>query len=210
MLRENVWEEAVGKVKIVSHLAKILKASRMTQGEFAAAVGVHPNALYKYRTCRAMPRKPIADTIAAYLGLTVADIWPNYDAVRSDQNRRNAAAVRRGCAERHWPSRQPEYKAQKSAESDLRKVRAAVPVDPNDANAVPMCDDARGGDFRLRPAHTSDEDLQDRRWCRQHAARLHKYLVDHCAWGCYRELRAIMAAENRMAEERARVAQGRE
>lgn len=201
----------MGKVKIVSHLAKILKASRMTQGEFAAAVGVHPNALYKYRTCRAMPRKPIADTIAAHFGLTITDIWPNYDAVRSDQNRRNAAAVRRGCAKRHWPSRQPEYKAQKSAESDLRKVRATAPVDPDAPNAVPLADDAYNIGFRLMPANASSDDLESPRWCREHARALHKYLVDHCAWGCYRELRAIMAAENRMAEERAKVvAQGRE
>jgi|GEM_PF-3877210 len=98
---------------------------------------------------------------------------------------------------------------QKMTQTELAK-RAAVPVDPNDANAVPLAYSCRGGDFRLRPAKTSEDDLQDPRWCRDHARRLHKWIVDHCAWGVYQEIRSIMAAENRLAEERAKVAKGRE
>jgi len=64
--------------------------------------------------------------------------------------------------------------------------------------------------FQAWLEQASEDDLQDPRWCREHARRMHKYLVGHCAWGVYSELRQIMATENKLADERAKVAKGRE
>lgn len=196
--------------KITCNLYAILQDRGMTQTELAKRTGLNHNSIYSYCVCRSFPAAAKMQAISAVLGVSTDEIWPNYAAEKKAISMRLADAIRRGCAKRRWPSRQPEYKAQKSAESDLRKVRAAVPVDPNAPNAVPLADDCRGGDFHLRPAKTSEDDLQDPRWCRAHARALHKFLVDHCAWGVYHELRTIMAVENRLTDERARVAQGRE
>jgi len=196
--------------KITCNLAAVLSEQKMTQTELAKRADMNHNNIFSYCSGRSFPREEKIAAITAALNIGVLEIWPNIEAEKAATSKRRGDAVRKACAKKKWPCRQPAYKAQKSAESDLRKVRAAVPVDPNAPNAVPLADEAPSGDFQLRPAHTRDEDLQNPRWCRDHARRLHKWIVDHCAWGVYHELRTIMAAENRLAEERARVAQGRE
>jgi len=77
-------------------------------------------------------------------------------------------------------------------------------VHPSSPNAVPLADEAHADEFRLRPAVVPDELLQDQAWCRAQARRMHEYIVRSCAYGVYRELRELMAAENRLFEERAR------
>ncbi len=196
--------------KITCNLATVLSKQKMTQTELAKRTGMNHYNIFSYCSGRSFPREEKIAAITAALNIGVSEIWPNIEAEKAAISKRHSDAIRKARAKKKWPCRQPAYKAQKSAESDLRKVRAAVPVDPNDANAVPLAYSCRGGDFRLRPAKTSEDDLQDPRWCREHARRMHKYLVGHCAWGVYSELRQIMATENKLADERAKVAKGRE
>ena len=183
----------------MSNLKSILDQRNLTIASFAKISGMSGSTIGALCSGRHnMPHQDTAAKVAAALGMTVADIWPNLERDKTAHAAKQREAL---LAYNQLIPRQSKPKPP----ANPRPVKAVeLPVHPSSPNAIPLADEAHADDFRLRPAVVPDELLQDSAWCRAQARRMHEYIVRNCAYGVYRELRELMAAENRLFEERAK------
>ena len=190
---------------IKCNLQAILTERMMSQAELARMSGKRTGCISVLARGLHNPRRKTAKDIAAVLGLSVYDIWPEYEQwhVQLKQQISDGLKAYFEASGRKLPPKAANPRPVKAA--NPRPVKAVdLPVHPSSPNAVPLADDAHADEFRLRPAVVLDELLQDGAWCRAQARRMHEYIVRACAYGVYRELRELMAAENRLFEERAK------
>lgn len=182
------------------NLKTVLAKRKLTIASFARISGMSGSTIGALCSGRHnMPHQDTASKVAAALGMTVADIWPNLERDKTAHAAKQREAL---LAYNQLIPRQSKPKPP----AKPRPVRVAeVRVHPSSPNAVPLADGASGEEFRLRPASVPDELLQSDAWCAAQARRMHEYIVRNCAYGVYRALREVMAAENRLFEERAKV-----
>jgi len=178
-----------------NNLRTILIQRGLTQNQFAAKCCIRSNTINRYVTGRHQPEAYNAQKIADALGLTITDIWPTYnqDKARISSQKARNWNERRAAAERKRKelAEYAKYKKERHERSDMA-------VD----NVVPLSLDLHASDFSLLGGIARIGDLEKPAWCLDKAQRLHRWLVEHCAWGVYRHLRQIMADENRLAENR--------
>ena len=191
----------------MSNLKSILDQRNLTIASFAKISGMPCSTIGALCSGRHnMPHQDTAAKVAAALGMTVADIWPNLerDKTAHAAKQREALLAYNQLIPRQAKPK-PPAKPRPVKAANPRPVKVADErVHPSSPNAVPLADDAHADKFQLRPAVVPDELLQDGAWCRAQARRMHEYIVRNCAYGVYRELRELMAAENRLFEERAK------
>jgi len=196
---------SMNKIIATCLLHKILAERGLMQSTFAQQHGLNSPNLCRIMAGQRLPRLPLAKRIAKSLCLKVADIWPDYDAaIAKRRSKQYEAVLAYHKAKRQGRDNRPALdNAQKERLGhDLKFVKTGKRTRPNDPNAVPLADGSMADIFRLQPAKTSDDLLQDSPWCRAQARRMHDYLLRNCAYGVYLELRGIMAAENRLFESR--------
>jgi len=184
---------------IVSNLKSILAERNLTIASFAQKSGMSCSTIGALCSGRhPMPQKNTAEKVAAALKMTVDDIWPDLQLHKAAHRHKMSVALLAY-------NRANGKQAKPKQPANPRPVKAVeLKVHPSSPNAVPLADEAHADKFQLRPAAVPDELLQDSAWCRAQARRMHEYVVRNCAYGVYRELRELMAAENRLFEERAR------
>lgn len=183
----------------MSNLKSILDQRNLTIASFAKISGMSGSTIGALCSGRhPMPQKNTAEKVAAALKMTIDDIWPDLQLHKAAHSHKMSLAL---IAYNRANGRQAKPKPP----AKPRPVRVAeVRVHPSSPNAVPLADGASGEEFRLRLASVPDELLQSDAWCAAQARRMHEYIVRNCAYGVYRELRELMAAENRLFEERAK------
>ena len=182
---------------IKCNLQAILTERMMSQAELARMSGKRTGCISVLAQGLNNPRRKTAKDIAAVLGLSVYDIWPEYEQWHVQRAQQISDGLKA-----YWEASGRKLPPKPANPRPVKVVE--LPVHPSSPNAVPLADEAHADKFQLRPASVPDELLQDGAWCRAQARRMHEYIVRNCAYGVYRELRELMAAENRLFEERAR------
>lgn len=184
--QKAVGERIMNETTVTCRLHAILSERGLRPSDLWRKYGLSGTNFNLIISGHRLPRPELAKQIAASLSLSVADIWPDYEAVIVHRRAKQREAV-------------AAYHSHQQQKTDMQKVS------PGNSNAVPLADGSNASEFALHPAAASDDLLQDHRWCRTHAKRMHDYLVRNCAYGVYLELRRLMAAENRLFEERSAV-----
>jgi transcriptional regulator with XRE-family HTH domain len=182
------------------NLKTVLAKRKLTIASFAKISGMSYSTIGALCSGRhPMPQKNTAEKVAAALKMTIDDIWPDLQLHKAAHSHKMSVAL---IAYNRANGRQAKPKPP----ANPRPVKVADErVHPSSPNAVPLADGASGEEFRLRPASVPYELLQSDAWCAAQARRMHEYIVRNCAYGVYRALREVMAAENRLFEERAKV-----
>lgn len=181
------------------NLKTVLAKRKLTIASFARISGMSGSTIGALCSGRHnMPHQDTASKVAAALGMTVAEIWPELELHKAAHAAKQREAL---LAYNQLIPRQSKPKPP----AKPRPVKVPyIRLHPSSPNAVPLADGASGAEFRLRPAPVPDELLQNDAWCAAQARRMHEYIVRNCAYGVYRALREVMAAENRLFEERAK------
>jgi transcriptional regulator with XRE-family HTH domain len=180
-------------------LKTVLAKRKLTIASFARISGMSGSTIGALCSGRHnMPHQDTASKVAAALGMTVAEIWPNLELHKTAHAAKLQKALLAYNRDHHRQSKpKPAPRPRPVRVPDIR-------LHPSSPNAVPLADGASGEEFRLRPAPVPDELLQNDAWCAAQARRMHEYIVRNCAYGVYRALREVMAAENQLFEERAK------
>ncbi|HOT98782.1 MAG TPA: helix-turn-helix transcriptional regulator [bacterium] len=186
-------------MKIICNLNKVIAKKGLSQRCLATMAHCTQASISGIATGKCLPKRPVAQRISAALGVGFDSLWPNYDSIQMQHRTRITQGLKRYHQKRH---ERTEKRKEYHAKYDLACVKKERAVQPADPNAVPLAAGAIAGDYRLRPAKASDDQLQDKKWCRTKALALQDYLCQNCAYGVYRELRALLAAENRLFESR--------
>jgi transcriptional regulator with XRE-family HTH domain len=175
------------------NLKSLLKDRGWSQCLFAKMVSLTDSHLSRIALATILPRLNTAERIAQSLGVTVIDIWPDYLTLISSRSARMSIVRRR---------RSPEQTAKRKVQQALAGNKRETKVSITAENVMPIADGGGGQDFRLKLCAAPDADIADEDWCRGKAAQLHAYMLRNLAYGCYKELRRMLAAEQTMLDAR--------
>lgn len=187
------------------NLQRMLKKAGMTQSALAAMVGMNAKGFYRITHGQNIPLPETAAKIAKVMRTTEQAIWPDYDRIvaeRAEMHRQIGRATSQIMKARREAA--PPHKADKSAYHELWKYRTrGARQDEGVGPALPITIEDRERDLVLRARHMKPDQIEDDAWCRRMAALIHNWILNNTVWGIYRHLRAIMAAEQMAANERA-------
>jgi len=176
-------------------IREIMARKGISQRCLGKLVGCSEVSIHLICTGKTLPKCSIASAVAKALESSIDELWPDYAARSAERNKKISAGLRLHSQKR---KQHAEKERGYQAIHALRKCKEQLSIHPTDPNAVPMAVGAVAGDFTLHPVKTPKGQLQNPQWCQDQARRLHNFLAENCAYGVYRELRALFAHENRI------------
>lgn len=184
-------------------LSEAMTRAGMSQRRLAETVKCSQVALSQIITGKHLPRRPLGLRISEAVGVEFNVLWPMFEELWAERSQKIREGLKSYIKKRqHRKDKQIAYRAK----YDMQKSMDDRAIRPTDPNAVPLADGAHADNCSLHPATATDDQLMDPRWCRTQARQIHDYLVRNCAYGVYQQLRGILAAENRLFEEREKAA----
>lgn len=200
-----------GKRYYQCNLPALIKRAGMTQSALATAIGMNPKSFHRVVHGLNIPYSETAGKIAAALDVTRNDIWPEYATIMAERKEQIIINTTKG---REIQKAQREagnnkrgtglYKESKSAYSELWRHRQRYEQVEDAGPVLPVTvEEGRERDLVLRARFVSADKIEDDAWCRRMAGIIHQWILNNTVWGIYRHLRAIMAAEQMAANERA-------
>jgi len=175
------------------NLKSLLKDRGWTQLMLAKMVNMTTQHISNVALGKKFPARRSTERIAQALGVTVIDIWPDYLTLVKGRS------AHMSMTRRKWnPSKAAKRKMQAAIAADKRETKVFI----TDVNAYPIADGGGRTEFVLRPCAAMDVDIESEVWCQKKAVQLHRYLLNNMAYGCYAQLRRMLADEQNMLDAR--------